>query len=774
MPDRPLPLGPGARGVVVRAMLALLVGGVLVATACAAVAMKHEATGSLRTELTLDQTSLYVNSYRYYGQSFARGSALGRVELAQQETLADLARRRVAQFAAATSLGRPLVAMNDRLEQLMAQELQLVRHGRLRAASAFDTRVVTPQFDALAAMMGADGPELDRRAKAASADAGTGILAAVLGAGAVLLVTLAAYERTRRRQVRRLTVAAERERSRGRFVALVRHATDLVVVVDADGRVNFETPSAGRILGYGAGGLVGEEAATLVHPDDRHLLELLCQPGGPDGGELRFCRADGEVRWFEVRASHLPDDPEIAGTVINGRDVTEQKQLEAELRHQALHDTLTGLANRALFNDRVGHALARHARSGDAVAVLLIDLDDFKSVNDVFGHGTGDELLAEVATRLLGAVRRGDTVARLGGDEFAILLDPPLRGGEAELVAERIVGTMSAAFELPTGGHAVGASVGIAFARADKSPEELLRDADLAMYVAKQQGKGRSVTFEEGMHHEAQERLALTSELAAAVQAGDQLVLHYQPIVRLDTEEAVGVEALVRWQHPTRGTIPPLSFIPLAEDSGLIVEIGRHVLREATRQLAAWAALDARLGELTMSVNVSARQLEEPGFVDEVRAALEGAGLSAGALVLELTESVLLQQADAILDRLVELRALGVRIAIDDFGTGYSSLGYLKRLPVDLLKVDRGFTVDLAGEGRHLALAEAIVRIGASLELETVAEGIEQSLELEHLRGLRCTYGQGFLFARPLPADDCLELLRAGARAGAVEPQAMA
>ncbi len=761
--------GPGAWRITALVVLAVLVGGTLTAIALVSVAFKSQATRALRTELALEQASLYVNSYRYYGQSFAEGAAYGPSQRREQALLADAGRQRTAQFAQQTTLGKPLVALNDRLERLMSHELQLVGAHRLHAAAAFDARTVSPVFGALTGAMAADVPKLDRRAAAASADASAGILVSVLGAGALLLVGIATYERTRRRRIRHLAAAAEREHSRARFATLVRHASDMVVVVGVDGTVSFETPSTGRILGHAEGSLLGRNLAELAHPDDRPLLGLLCQGGGHEHGELRLQRADGAYRCFEIRATHLLEDPEVEGVVLNGRDVTDRKQLEQELRHQALHDALTGLANRALYSDRVAHALARHDRSGADLAVLLIDLDDFKSVNDVFGHGTGDELLVEVARRLSGAVRRGDTVARLGGDEFAVLLDEPLVGGEPQRIARRILEAMTAPVDLHTGAQVVGASIGIAFARARTTAEELLRDADLAMYVAKQQGKGRIVTFDEGMHLQAQERLALTSELASALRAGDQLTLHYQPIVRLETEEIVGVEALVRWQHPTRGMLPPLSFIPLAEESGLIVELGRWVLREATRQLAKWAALDASLDGLTMSVNASARQLDEPHFVEDVRAALEQAGLPPAALVIEITESLIMQQAEAVVDRLVELRTLGVRIAIDDFGTGYSSLGYLKRLPVDQLKVDRGFTVDLCATGRPHALAEAIVRIGASLEIETLAEGIERPVELEHLLALRCTYGQGYLFAKPLPADDCFELLRAGDPQSAVE-----
>jgi len=761
MPESGL-LRPASRrwGVIVRAVLVLLVGAILTATALAAVGFKDRATRSLRTELALNQASLYVNSYRYYGQSFANGARLSQVELKQQALLARTASQLVARLADQTSFGRPLVALNSRLEGLMAREVQLVQAHRSRSAEALDAKSIAPVFGALIAMMATDQQKLDQQSTAASADASSGILASVLGAGVLLILVLAAFERSRRRQLRVLAETSARRRNQERFAALVRHATDVVVVVDVDGTVTFETPPTAHILGYGADRLLGRDLAEVVHPADRPLLRQLCQERGHERALLRIRRADGEHRYFEVHSTRLLDHPEIRGIILNGRDVTEQRRLEEELRHQALHDPLTGLANRTLFNDRVEHALARHLRTGDDLAVLLIDLDNFKSVNDVFGHGTGDKLLFEVADRLSRAVRGGDTVARLGGDEFAILLDAPLASGEPQAIAERVHEAISVSVDLGTRVQAARASIGIAAARESTTAEELLRDADLAMYVAKQQGKGRSITFEVGMHLEAQRQHTLTSELAKALEAGDQLTLHYQPIVRLDMEEAIGVEALVRWKHPIHGLLPPQSFIPLAEESGLIVELGRWVLEEATRQLAEWAARDPHLSTLTVSVNASARQLEEPDFVEDVRSALAASGLSPEALVIEITESVIMGQASMVLDRLVELRALGVRIAIDDFGTGYSSLAYLRCLPADFVKIDRSFTMDLSADGRPLALAEAIVHIGATLQLETVAEGVEETVQMEHLKSMHCEYGQGYLFAKPLPADDCLDLLR--------------
>ena len=750
------------RRVLLRVLVVLILAGAISASAASSIAFKDRATRALRTELTLNGALTYIYAYRYTGQAYAHGAVVEPADFKQLGGLEGAAHGLVAQLARETTLGRPFVAMNNHVEQLMAREMQLVRAHQLRAATSLDSGAVTSAVNPMIGLMSADAPKLAAQAAAASGNATSGIIASVVIAGAVVLLVLAGYESSRRRQLRTAAEVAAVAASRQRFASLLRHASDLVAVVGTDGSARFETPSAAALLGCEEDALVGRDMTDLVHPDDRRLFRLLCQKGGHKHAELRLRGGNGAYRRFELQATDLLDHTDIQGIVLNGRDVTEQKQLEEELRHQALHDALTGLANRTLFNNRVDHALARNDRAGADLAVLWVDLDNFKSVNDLLGHANGDLLLIEVANRLSGVVRRGDTVSRLGGDEFAVLLDSPLAPGEPQAVAQRIQDALSAPVTMAQGNQTVQASIGIALATPGAAAEDLVRDADLAMYVAKQQGKGRAVTFEEGMRHEVQERLGLTRELAAALEAGDQLALHYQPIVRLDGEEVIGVEALLRWQHPTRGAIPPLSFIPLAEESGLIVELGRWVLQEATHQMAAWAAESPVLAPLFMSVNVSARQLDEPRFVEDVRWALDRAGLAPEALVLEITESVIMQRANGVLDRLMTLRGLGVRVAIDDFGTGYSSLGYLKHLPVDLVKVDRSFTTDLDEQAPPQALAEAIVRLGATLQLETIAEGIESLAQAEHLRSLSCEYGQGYLFARPLPPAECRAFLLSG------------
>jgi diguanylate cyclase (GGDEF)-like protein/PAS domain S-box-containing protein len=423
-----------------------------------------------------------------------------------------------------------------------------------------------------------------------------------------------------------------------------------------------------------------------------------------------------------------------------------------ELETQAFHDPLTGLANRAVFFDRTEHALARASRLTTRVAVAFLDLDNFKNVNDGLGHGAGDELLRRVATRLRAAVRAGDTVARFGGDEFAVLLDAVTGPGEAMLVANRLLDSLSEPFAIGRE-VVVTASAGVALAGA--SAADLLRDADVAMYHAKRAGKSRCVLFEPAMREAAIERLDVERELRIALRRGE-LFLAYQPIVDLASHRIVGLEALVRWRHPSRGVLPPGAFVELAEQAGLIVPLGREVIKGACRQIQAWK--EGGWGLLPVSVNVSPRQLADPDLVRDVTAALDEAQLDPAALTLEITESVFVQHADRASEILRELRRLGVRIAIDDFGTGYSSLSYLNDLPLDVLKVDRTF---IGAIGTRGGVVETLFRLGRVLGLRTVAEGVETAEELDAVCRFGADQAQGYLFSRPLPADETRRLIDA-------------
>jgi diguanylate cyclase (GGDEF)-like protein len=445
----------------------------------------------------------------------------------------------------------------------------------------------------------------------------------------------------------------------------------------------------------------------------------------------------------------------LVGSRRRAYDLVEERT--SQLHHQALHDDLTGLPNRSLVLDRAEQMLARCRRQNLVPAALFLDLDAFKSVNDSFGHGVGDQLLKEMAERLSATLRASDTAGRLGGDEFVILVEGTAGDAIAEGVAERILDVVRQPFKVegPLGTTLlITASIGVACGdRA--SADDLLRDADLALYQAKALGKNRSVTFASSMHTEIQDRLELERDLRSALDL-DQLFVLYQPTFGLADSRMTGVEALLRWQHPTRGVISPLDFIPIAEDTGLILPIGRWVLGEACRQAALWQSD----GEpFQMSVNVSARQFDTVELVGEVRDALATSGLPPSSLTLEITESVLMHDLEETTRRLHELRALGVRIAIDDFGTGYSSLAYLRRFPVDTLKIDRSFISSIADSPAAGALIHTLVQLGKTLGLETVAEGIEDQVQLERLQRENCDTGQGFLFARPLTAELIDQLL---------------
>jgi diguanylate cyclase (GGDEF)-like protein/PAS domain S-box-containing protein len=550
------------------------------------------------------------------------------------------------------------------------------------------------------------------------------------------------------------------KRSEARFQQLVRHSSDAVVIVGQDGRIRYQTPSVVRVLGYLAVDLDGADFERILHPESLpHVAAFLEQlvHGAPETVrtvEARLLRADDSVIHAEIVGVQLLDNPDVNGVVLTIRDVTGRRTLEDQLRHQAFHDALTGLSNRALFLDRVEHALARIRRSDSPIpAVAFIDLDDFKLVNDSMGHGAGDELLRAVAERLRACLRSGDTPARLGGDEFAVLLeDAPDLQAVVE-VAERILDSLHEPVVVEGREVYARASIGIAMRTGPATTtDELLRNADLAMYAAKANGKGCIELYEPSMHHTAVDRLALRGELEQAIQHG-AIDVAYQPIVQLASGEVVGFEALARWDHPDRGLVSPAEFVPIAEDSGLIIELGQGVLETACEQLARWRTSNPS-APWTVSVNLSARQLLAPDLVTGVQRAVDAAGLPTSALVLEVTESALLTDSERVLRRLHRLKDLGVQIAIDDFGTGYSSLSYLQRVPFDLLKVDRAFVAALRHEDPQATLVRTIMDLSRTLGRTAVAEGIEEQAELDGLLALGCELGQGLLFGGAVAAAE--------------------
>jgi diguanylate cyclase (GGDEF)-like protein len=418
-----------------------------------------------------------------------------------------------------------------------------------------------------------------------------------------------------------------------------------------------------------------------------------------------------------------------------------------QLRHQALHDSLTGLPNRALILDRIDQMLARSRREHTPVASLFLDLDNFKDINDTLGHSAGDELLAGVGVRLASALREGDTVGRLGGDEFVILVEGASLAAGAEVVAQRILDVLDTPFTIPGSDVPLAVTASIGIAEGDRSaPEELLRDADIALYRAKAAGKHCAALFSPSMQHDVDDHRHLEVDLHGALEDG-QFFLLYQPCMDLATGVVTGVEALMRWRHPERGVVESEDFIPALESSGLIVPVGRWALQEACNQGATWHHNGHRF---TVSVNVSARQLERDGIVDDVHGALTESGFDPGSLVLELTETALMDDVRASLARLQLLKAVGVRIAIDDFGTGFSSLAYLRQFPIDVLKIDQSFVSGIADSSESAAIVHTLVQLGKVLGLETIAEGIENNDQLMRLRAGHVDIGQGFLFARPL------------------------
>lgn len=563
--------------------------------------------------------------------------------------------------------------------------------------------------------------------------------------------------------------------SEARFRNLVEHSPQ-AVALHAEGRFLYANPACAHLLGYAsAEQLAGEPMLRFITRETSKrfvdsLITLSRTGTRTPTCECQFKPAN-EGRTLDVEVTSVPVTYNgRAGVLSILHDVTERKQLEQQLAHQAFHDPLTNLANRVLFRDRVEHALQRAVRGGGTPAVLFIDLDNFKAVNDGLGHSAGDWLLIEVATRLQVCLRPADTVARLGGDEFAVLLDD--EAAKAEDIAERILQQFRHPFTVQGTDIVVTMSIGIASLLPQQGADDVLRNADLALYRAKGEGKACVASFEPEMHVAALRRLELETELRRAIE-GDtecgQLVLYYQPIARLSTGRMFGYEALVRWRHPERGLLEPLDFISLAEETGLIVPLGRWVLEEACRQTRDW---QKRYGPLLrgsgmsmmVGVNLSGRHLAQPELVDDVAVTLKKTGLTPSHLVLEMTESMLVHDNRATLERLHSLKSLGVRLSIDDFGTGYSSLAYLERFPVDSLKMDRSFIASLDGQGDTKSpLAEAVIGLGRILGLKVVAEGIETKEQWNRLRELGCGLGQGFYISYPLPAIDFERLIATSA-----------
>ena len=552
--------------------------------------------------------------------------------------------------------------------------------------------------------------------------------------------------------------ATTRERRAARLVedryeSLIANASDVIMIVAPDGALRFASPASERTLGLKPEDVAGTNLLDLWVGEDGErlrafLADVTATPHGTVGPvELRIER-DPTHYVLEIVGSNLLTDPAVNGLALNFRDISERKALEEQLRQLAFHDPLTLLANRNLFRDRVQHALTLSQYGRSSVAVMFLDLDNFKNINDSLGHEAGDRLLQAVAQRLVKCTRSSDTVARLGGDEFAVLLEGIGTTSEVERVAASLIASLAQPFTLGTSATHVAASVGVAFATPQVGAEALLSNADIAMYHAKSAGKNRFVTFEPEMQELLHERLRFEAELSSALE-NHEFFLEYQPIVDLGTRSLLGVEALVRWRHPNARVLLPDMFIHVAEECGHIIKLGRWVLMQACHDLHAWRGSVAGGAELRVAVNISAHHLQHGNLVEDVAAALRQSGLEPGNLVIELTESTMMYNTDANLERLRLLKELGVRLAIDDFGTGYSSLSYLHRFPINILKIDRSFVSRLTNSDNGPELARAVITLSETLGLDTVAEGIELETQVAQLLALGCVAGQGFLFAEP-------------------------
>lgn len=549
--------------------------------------------------------------------------------------------------------------------------------------------------------------------------------------------------------------------SEARFRSLVQNSSDIVLILGDDFTIQYISPAVERVLSWKPSELTGTNVLQLLAPNELRAAQQLhdafesgSQVGSVDK-EMRVQASDGSWRSLDVTVTDLRCEPSVGGFVLNARDITERKELEQSLRHQALHDELTGLGNRALFTNEVANALRTPRESAQVIAVLFLDVDELKDINDSLGHAAGDEVLQILAERINTALRITDVAARFGGDEFAILLTGAYGESEVCAVAERLLETIAEPMAFGDRTLKVTASIGIAI-DTDRSsdPSDMLRAADSAMYRAKESGRDRYELFEEKMQIVAFERMEMRTQLATAIER-DSLLVHYQPIIDLSSGELVGLEALLRWRHEEWGLVPPNTFIPFAEETGLIVPIGEWVLGQAARDLVRWRDAGS---SIRMSVNVSPRQLADDRFLAAAPEITAEAGADPSKMTLEMTEGVLAVDHENIQHRIEGLRDLGFQIAIDDFGTGYSSFQYLQNFPIDVLKIDRAFLSELAA-GRESSVVQGILDLARSLGATTVAEGVETQGQAEILVRMGCAFAQGYYFGRPVPAVDIDALL---------------
>lgn len=744
-----------ARRGAVRQLAPLAIFFVIVGAVLGVVGLRAQADRGRQAELLLVRLEgLTQQQYAQLGRAVAETSAgpgLLREVRASRESF-DLTLHRLLEVRRTTEVEGLDASVGD-FRRSADATLRMIADGQpTLSASVVEpgadvaARSLLEQLNAAAEESGEWADNLEKRGD-------VGSLIVLLAAGSIVWLLLRQTERARRHADRSTARAASHER----FRSLVQHSSDVITITDAVGKIVYQSPSVTPVFGYQPRDLVGTELQRLVHPDDvRAVVKTLIETAKASSSERIECRVrSASGAWVHVESAVTArlDDPAIKGMVLNTRDITERKELEDQLAHQAFHDSLTGLANRALFRDRVEHALSRMRRRPHPVSVLLLDLDGFKTLNDSLGHGFGDAFLIAVADRIRTLLRPSDTASRLGGDEFAVLLEDLSEPVDATVVAERILEALRLPFVIEGKEIFIAASIGVTIAKdAREDADDLLRNADVAMYTAKDHGRNRVELFQPSMHKAMLDRLDLEADLRRAVERGE-FFLNYQPTVALATGRISGMEALVRWQSPTRGTVPPGLFISVAEHTGLIVPLGRWVLEEACRQAVSWNHQFGQDAPATMSVNLSARQLHDETLVSQVSDIIERTGIDPRQLVLEITESAVMADADTMTLRLHQLKSLGVRLAIDDFGTGYSSMSYLCSFPIDILKIDRSFVSGVGDEPQKMGIVRTILELGRILDLQTVAEGIEFSAEMEELRALECDLGQGYWFARPLSVE---------------------
>jgi diguanylate cyclase (GGDEF)-like protein/PAS domain S-box-containing protein len=631
----------------------------------------------------------------------------------------------------------------------------LIQVGDFDEATQANLQSVSSQFDLMQYQLQAAIDEEGQWARRDAFRANNELLAsAILAAAGLLILFLRLKKQEHVSQLQEIERNTLRE-SEERFRALTEQSSDIILIAEPSGLIKYASPSVHTALGFHVDSLVGTSMMDLVHPDELgETISIGIRPGTHCDNpiiEVRFRQADGKWRHFECVVRNLIEDKNIGGIVYNARDITERKYAQEELLFNATHDTLTGLPNRAFFFGRLQSVVDRLKRHpGQAAAVLFIDIDDFKVVNDCYGHAAGDVLLQEVSSRLRACVRGEGTVARMGGDEFTVLVEEVTDPSDAIRVAERIQSSLTRPFQTGELEVIKTASIGIALTSPETSAEALLQNADIAMYRAKSQGKACCELFDRTMHEQVMNRLLLEGKLRNALE-NEELTLHYQPIVAVDTQGLQGFEVLLRWMPSGSDPILPGTFVPVAEQSGLIVPISVWVFKEASREVAKWRRFFPSDPPLYVSINVSSKHFSHPGFIGHVKDALNETAVDPELITIELTESLAMNDVATTLQTMSQLRGLGVKLSIDDFGTGYSSLSYLRRFPVDTLKIDQSFVRTMDAE--NYAIVKTIIGLARNLDLKVVAEGVETIDQLQLLALAGCESAQGYLFAQPMPAN---------------------